>query len=350
MEAIERAVVPLDVARRATLRLATRSRWLTRVLGRRDSRIGALATFQVLLLFALSVRFPIALFFIAPILFGTIHLAADVRYLVLHRAPPRVLVTASVVLALAVTTVRVAVQLGELSLTSAERADVVLGMAWIAVALLVALRKAMWPVAAGCVLPLAAVFVRHAHLVSLSLVHVHNLVAIGAWLVLFRRKIGWAIVPLALIGGLTAVLLSGATLPFTLTHDGLFAFGTDAERLGAWLAPGVSPRFAVATAITFVFLQGVHYAAWIGWIPQDDLGGEGTPTFRMSVRALRADFGARALVLVVVVAVSFVGLAMWNVRSSVAWYMTLAKSHAWFECAFLAYFVAAKRRLRHRET
>ena len=54
----------------------------------------------------------------------------------------------------------------------------------------------------------------------------------------------------------------------------------------------------------------------------------------MSVRALQRDFGRTTFCLIAVVAVAFVALAVWNVRESVAWYMTLAKSHAWSSWLF----------------
>jgi hypothetical protein len=170
-----------------------------------------------------------------------------------------------------------------------------------------------------------------------------------AWLVLFRRRPGWAVIPLLLIVGLAAVLLSGAYLPWTFRHGGFAAFGVHVEDLGRWLAPGARPGLAVGLAMTFVFLQGVHYAAWTGWIPQDDLRTEGTPTFRMSVRSLLADFGPLALGLVVTLALAFAGMALWDIHRSFTWYMSLAKSHAWFECAFLVYFLVsgARRRAVH---
>src|SRR5262249_23180036 len=147
-------------------------------------------------------------------------------------------------------------------------------------------------------------------------VHLHNVVALVAWLALFRRRLRGSLAAVALVAAGAAVLLSGATLPWTAAHGGLFAFGMHAERLGAWLAPGARPELAVAVLATFVFLQGVHYAAWVGWIPQDDLPTEGTPTFRMTVRALVRDFGPWALTLVIALAIGFVLLGVWNVRAS----------------------------------
>ena len=351
MQSLELAVVPLDVARRAALRLATRSSWLTRVIARRDSRVALLATVQILLLFAFAIRAPIALFFLGPVLFGVVHLAADIRYLVLRRSPPRALLVTSVVLATALTAVRVGVGMHAIRTAQGERLDVALGMTWIGFALFCALRRRAQKVALTVPLFLGflgvgTVLFLNARLVGLVLIHLHNVIALLAWLVLFRRRLSWTMMPLALVVVLAAVLLSGSALPWTFEHGGLLAFGFHAERLAAWLAPGVAINLAVALTVCFVFLQGVHYAAWIGWIPQDDLRVEGTPTFRMTVRALIADFGPRALALILVAALAFVGVALWDIRTSVSWYMNIAKSHAWFECAFLAYFVVSGERLR----
>ncbi len=348
MQALELAVAPLDAARRTMMRLATRSALATRLLARRDSRLACLATLQVTLLFALAVRAPVALFFVGPVLFGVAHLAADVRYLVLRRAPPRALVVASVFFALVITALQVGVGLRLLSVRWAEPLTIALGLGWVGFALALSLRGAPRAAAVGGPLfvALAWVAVSHARFVGSAVVHLHNVVAIAIWLSLFRRRVSWTLVPIALIVAFSAVLLSGACLPWTFAHGGFMAFGARAERLGAWLAPGASPSVAVALLASFVFLQGVHYAAWTGWIPQDDLRTEGTPTFRMSVRAVLADFGPAASALIVALAGGLVALAFWNVRLSVDWYLTLAKSHAWFECAFVCYFLLQGRTAR----
>ena len=343
MHALEIAVAPLDAARRATLRLVTRSPSLTRILARRDSRIACLATFQVLFLFAVALRAPVVLFFLGPVFLGVAHLAADVRYLVLRRAPPRSLIASSIVIAAAITIVRVAVALRHLTIPRGDLIDVALGVAWIGFALAVALRDRarlallLVPLFAA----LAALLLMHARLVEIVLIHLHNVVALVAWLVLFRPRARWlwAALPVALVFGLAALLLSGIYVPWTIRHGGLFAFGEHAERLGAWLAPGVRAEHAVAIATTFVFLQGVHYATWIGWIPQDDLRTEGTPTFRMSVRAWVSDFGPLALIAIAILALGFMVTAAWDVRQSLFWYTNLAKAHGWLECAMLTYFV-----------
>jgi hypothetical protein len=122
----------------------------------------------------------------------------------------------------------------------------------------------------------------------------HNVVAFVLWLTLFRSRPGWTAVPATIVAIGVVVLLSGALLPWTAQLGGWVAFGLVLTKLGAALAPGTVPHVAMAVAMTFVFLQSVHYAVWTAWIPQDRLTGEGTPTFRMSVRTLLADFGPRS--------------------------------------------------------
>ncbi len=94
--------------------------------------------------------------------------------------------------------------------------------------------------------------------------------------------------------------------------------------------------------MTFVFLQSVHYAVWTGWIPQECLPGEGTPTFRMTVRSLARDFGWQGLALIAVVTLGFAIAAGGHLRQSVAWYMTLARAHVWFELAVFVYLVGRR--------
>jgi hypothetical protein len=170
------------------------------------------------------------------------------------------------------------------------------------------------------------------------LTHLHNVIALVVWLSLFRRRPGWTALPVVLVVAVTAVLLSGTFLPWTARYGGLLAFGQTLSRLGGGFAPGAPPRVAASIVMAFVFLQSVHYAVWTTWIPQDCLVGEGTPTFRMTVRSLIADFGAVGLAVVVTAALVFAGLACWRFRPSVAWYLLLVRAHAWFEIAFFAFF------------
>jgi hypothetical protein len=346
MLALEYAVSPLDVARRAAMRVATRSDLLTRILARRDTRIAVLGTAQVLLLLGLTVRWPVAMYFIGPVVLGVAHLAADVRYLALRLPLPRALLVASVVLAVTLTAVRLCVGIHVANATLGARADVVLGALWVGIAL--ALRfhasRAGLLLAVPAFLALTGFLVVQAARVDLALVHLHNVAAFVMWLALFRRAPGWASVPVVVTALAVAFLMSGSYLPWTDAHGGLVAFGQRASRLASGLAPGLRPGLATSIAATLVFLQSVHYAVWTGWIAQDCQPGEGTPTFRMTVRSLLVDFGPVALGLIIAAIVGFAALACWHLRQSVSWYMTVARAHVWFELAVFAYLAGRPQR------
>src|SRR6188474_2803576 len=87
--AIERTLGPLDEARRTWLRLVVRSRFLSAMLAKREHRLALMVSLHAPVAFALAIYFPVPLFVLGPILFGVLHVAADVRYLILRRALPR---------------------------------------------------------------------------------------------------------------------------------------------------------------------------------------------------------------------------------------------------------------------
>src|SRR5262249_51448844 len=136
---------------------------------------------------------------------------------------------------------------------------------------------------------------------NVVMMHAHNVVGIATWALLFGRRRAWELVPIAALGLGVVFVLSGAALPFTYRAGGELAFEPHFTAIGRWLAPGASPRAAASIVIAFVFLQAVHYAVWLTWIPQEHLAGEGTPTFRMTVRGLVTDFGPAGCALVALV-------------------------------------------------
>jgi hypothetical protein len=344
MLTLEAAVAPLDFARRSSLRLVTRSPGLTRILGKRETRVAALGSLQVLLLFALTLRWPLAMYFIGPVVFGVVHLAADLRYLVLRFELPRGLLWVSIAAAVVFTVVRVCGTAGVVKSTLCSEVDIAIGLAWVGAAFALRFRDARVVPALAVLAVLGVLLWVNAELFECVLTHLHNLVAFVVWLTLFRRRPGWAIVPVALVVGATLFLLSGVSVSWTSHHGGLNAFGEGVTHLAQSFAPNVPRKLAIAVAITFIFLQSVHYAVWTGWIPQDGLRGEGSFTFRMTVRALLADFGPRFLSVIAFAIVFFAIAAAIAMKPAVAWYMSVARVHVWFELAMLATLAGVSRR------
>jgi hypothetical protein len=336
---LECAAVPLDFVRRSALQRLTRSPLLTRLLARRDTRIALIGGVQVVVLFGLTVRWPVAVYLLGPVCLGVLHVAADLRYLVLRLPLPRSLLAASALLAVALTVARLCLGVHAIDATTGSRLELAMGLSWIAVSLALrpGWRRGKGVLVGAVFLAMSLWLLACATTVNLLVSHLHNVAAFAVWLALFRRRPGWAAFApaIALVGA--AVLLSGELFPVTVRHGGLLAFGQRAGTIAAGLAPGLAPRIATQIAMTFIFLQSVHYTVWTSWIAQDCLPGQGTPTFRMTIRSARSDFGRVLLALVLCIAIAFAVLACWHLRQSVSWYLTLARAHVWFELAVLAH-------------
>lgn len=173
--------------------------------------------------------------------------------------------------------------------------------------------------------------------------HAHNGIGIAIWFLWFRRNKRFALAPLAAIALGALLLASGVMLPTTLRLEGDWALGTFLASIARGLAPGLEPRAAMSVAMSFVFLQSVHYATWLVWVPQEELPGQGTFTFRMTGRALLRDFGP---LLLLAFGALWAGLALWggfHPRRALSAYVTLVSFHGYFELAMMIYLVTRSR-------
>jgi hypothetical protein len=102
-------------------------------------------------------------------------------------------------------------------------------------------------------------------------------------------------------------------------------------------APALAPSAAIALALSYVFLQAVHYSIWLVWIPQEQVRGNATLTFRMSLRAARRDFGGWGLALIVGASLAMVVASVVALHRTRHFYLSLATFHAYLELACLAF-------------
>jgi hypothetical protein len=342
MTALDLALAPLDVARRKTLLLATKSELLTSILACRRARVAAMATVQVAFLFVLSVLAPVGMFFVGPLTFGVPHLAADARYLILRQRLPRAFVVLSATSAVVIVAVRSLELLG-LVHAAADVLEAAAGGLWILSALAFAARDRRTGLRSLALLPpIVGVFIvalLHPRTANIAMMHVHNVIGVATWLLLYPRKKVWELLPIvALVAGL-AIIASGTAAVWTMHAGGNVAFGARMSLVGQYLAPGFAPRTAASIAIAFVFLQAVHYAIWIAWIPQEDLIGEGTLTFRMTARGLRRDFGLAGCGLIVAAMLGLAVLAVVRIGAALNWYLTLSRFHGLLELAVITFLL-----------
>jgi hypothetical protein len=190
-----------------------------------------------------------------------------------------------------------------------------------------------------------AVASSHPRVANIAMMHVHNVIGVGAWVLLYPRKKLWELAPVIAVVLATAVTASGLPVSWAFRAGGAIAFDTHLQAIGRWLAPGFAPHAAAAITIAFVFLQAVHYAIWLTWVPQEDLKGEGTLTFRMTARSLIADFGVAGCALVLIAMLGLVWIALLKIQLALNWYLTLSRFHGLLELSVLAFFLVRGERL-----
>jgi hypothetical protein len=266
----------------------------------------------------------------APLALGIPHVAADVRYLLLPpycrialRPRDAVLVVALVALAVVSSPgLGAAMVLAAVVLTPGRGRGRIVALGMCAPLICAALA---WPVATGYVV-----------------MHAHNAVALIVFAWVSRPGRGrWAL-PVAALGLAAAVLAGGfdALLPWTALDD-LAGYVLPQAALAAW-----SPDACARIALTFVLLQGIHYAIWLRLIPATLRTRAGLRGFAASLRALERELSAPVVVAIAVAAVALPVLACIGVATPDRLrelYVQLAGGHAYLELAVLARWLAAWR-------
>jgi hypothetical protein len=166
-----------------------------------------------------------------------------------------------------------------------------------------------------------------------AVIVLHPAVAMAAWATVFRargaRARGW-IPPLALVLGLTVALVAmAASLPAEKPLAAIAAIA---------LPPFPSPLGAAIIRAS-IYLQSVHYAIWLLWIPHARTPREALPTFRMAARAWIHEIGGGVLFVAAGVMAVLCAVAAFAPRAAAEGYVFLAGAHGYLElvaAAFLA--------------
>lgn len=346
---ITRATVPLDAARRSAFRVTVRHPRISALITRRDLRLALLASAQAAIAFGLAVFCPVLLLVLGPILFGVAHVAADVRHLVLRRHLPARAQQLAWACGLGLVGLR---GLAELHLLpfGLDGAEWALATGWAAAFAVLGGASGRSPgrAALGVLLAcgLGAAALSDPARARLVFVQAHNVVALVLWVALFRRRRRSVALPLALVALGTLLLGSGKLYGLTLQHGQTTAFGTHVVAASDWLAPGLRVDRAIGLTSAFVFLQSVHYAVWLLYVPQDDQPFESTRSFRASVRALHRDFGGVWLGVIAAAGAAVVAFGLLDAIRVRHLYLSLAMFHGYLELALMAYFWARGGALR----
>ena len=356
----ERALQPLDELRGLVLRgLAVNWPLARAIAARRSVRVSVLLSLHASAALVVAVLAPSFLLAIGPLALGVPHLAADVRHLLIRRAAPRWWLAASAGFALVLIALRALAEGGarfvSLPAENAVAAGwVLLGAAGGAAAGAVAQAaspaegapRRFWTArgwtargwaALAAATALAAFAIGAPRAFRMALLHGHNLLAVAIWVFLFRR--GWRLawLPVAIVLGGAATLASGIALGITVRHGALSVLGLHLFAAADWLAPGLSDARALAVAMSFAFLQSVHYAIWLVGIPAGDRPGEGGRAWRTAWRDLRRDLRPAGAAVVVTLTLLVALLGLVHAAPTRRLFLSLATFHGWLELAVLAY-------------
>ena len=323
--------------------LADRVRWLwLKALGplakplvrRRELRVAVAGSTLLLFALASATFLPIWVLALGPIVWGTPHLVGDVRYLWVrpgrHRRLALWLLVAPALIVLSVTA------------HPAWGFGATLGAA-------LAARGPLWRRAVAGLLAagLIGVAITWTYPTAVVFAHAHNVIGLALWYAWRERlgKLHW--VPLIVFAASCALLLSGLLDPMVL---GLDVLGANVGGLSIYyhldsLAPNVPGMLGARLVMLFAFAQSVHYLVWVRLVPEEDRQRETPRTFAASLRALREDFGAPLLALVILVCL---GVAVWaavDVFAARNGYLRAVLFHGHLELAAAALlFIEGRRR------
>jgi hypothetical protein len=331
----------LDRPRRTLLQQGVRVPALKRLLAQPEQRLSLIASAHAALAFALATYVPVLLLLIGPVLLGAAHVAADVRYLVLRRGLSRS--WRRIILAFCV--VLIAARAWTLvSGASFGRAEHLLFVLWGALGIHAGAARrpgAFRPAVAAALLALtgaaALLWPRQS---DLLLVHAHNWVGIAAWLLLLRPRIGHLWLPAALVIGGSALLGSGALYRHALS-SGADVLGLHVLQAAEWMAPGFDLQRALGLTCAYVFLQSVHYATWLVYIPRALSSRRAPNTFSGSAAALVGDFGSAGTALVLATVAGVLLAGCFDLQQARVVYLALANFHVYLELVLLAYLWVA---------
>ena len=272
---------------------------------------------------------PLWVLLLAPVIFGVPHVLSDLRYLVLRQinsANKRaVLIVASPVLGLFL--------LGLLAAVGVPRfaeLEIVLGLLSIGAGITLSpLREGLKAVLIAALLLAAGALLQFPRLTLLTLVHIHNVLAVGIWIVLFRGARSGAEQRLILIFIVTAtasLALFGSYLGFGGIFGAPSGFGV--AEVSKMLTPG-APGLLGETLIRFyAFFQLVHYIVWLFLIPNST-----------NSRPLRDEIGSVGVLICVALTLGVIGVGFVFPIKARELYLTTSSFHAWLELGLGTYLL-----------
>ncbi|HEY6722871.1 MAG TPA: hypothetical protein VI197_02535 [Polyangiaceae bacterium] len=333
---LNRCAVVLDRVRTRALGLSARSAGLRAFVVNKQARTAGLSIGHATLAALVTLLCPSLLLVLGPVLLGVPHVASDIRYLVLRPTLGRGFGVGVASFSLLLVGTRV-VELGDLGNPAFARFEIALVTIWVVGALVWSQARWSWPrllVATGAV-ALGAAALTEPSLARLVFAHAHNVIGLGVWYALFRPRRSSSLLPLAWIALLTvAIYAAGGSIPERVGWPEWFELHVQAA--SQWLAPGLPPAHQRGLVLSYAFLQSVHYAVWLLFIPQDAAKSAGSPTFCSSLRSAWRDFRPLGLALIAIGMLVVLGAACVDPLTTSAVYLFVTPFHGYLEVVVLA--------------
>lgn len=334
---LNRAAVVLDRLRTPLLAVSARTAVLRTLVVNKEARVVGLSIGHASLAWALALLCPSLLLVLGPVLLGVPHVASDIRYLVLRRPQSRGFVLLVLGFSALLVGTRV-VELGFLGNPAFARVELGLVLVWVLVALgftqRTQPRSRRLAVAAGA-LGLGAIALSQPTLARLVFAHAHNVIGLVVWYALFRPRRLSGLLPLAWIALLALLLyFVGGSIPERLGWPEWFDLHV--ATAAQWLAPGLAPAEQRGLVLSYAFLQSVHYAVWLAFIPQDERQRAGSPTFCMSLKSAWHDFRPFGVALIALGMLTVLLAAIIDPLTTSAVYLFITPFHGYLELVILA--------------
>jgi hypothetical protein len=168
------------------------------------------------------------------------------------------------------------------------------------------------------------------------LLHVHNLVPLGVWLLWRRRSLAISVTVVAIFATCVAMIFAGCFDALGLARpfpDDVFSLTRITDAVAAGFGGALRHRFL----LFFCFTQAVHYALWMRLIPEEARERETPRSWRASWLAYKRDAGPTVarLTIIASVAIPLIAVIGGVVRTR-ALYVTASEFHATVEVMLVA--------------
>lgn len=279
---------------------------------------------------------PLWLLLLSPLLLGTPHVAQDVRLSWLHLPgglPKRVAILAGIPLAILVLHRAAWVAEFPLPSFSGARFEIAVGIgALLAAALATPARTGRRLAVLLALGVIATLALLHPYDAMLALGHLHNLVALLLVTALSSR-FAWprrlAFLAFCLVIAAALFTDSAVALARASWLDRLAPAAFDWSALERSLAPGLPSHLAARLVLVFAFMQALHYAAWLAWLP--------AATRPRS--SLISDLGPTLATIFGVIALAVIACAWFDPIATRTGYLSLVLFHGWLELAAITVLV-----------